>query len=122
MEKIVKPTAGNWNGCHDGDCACGSIFGMDGKVYIGTALGPIHIDKVDPVPSKERQQANARVFIHSKQAYLLLRYILKNESISNKTDKKIRKLIDRIEGRVKIKNRKVEKLNNALSKIINEHP
>lgn len=56
-----KATPGPWEGCHDGECKCGYIFGDGGKVFVAKAIG--EGDMVDPYPNRETQIANAKLLI-----------------------------------------------------------
>lgn len=120
--KTEKPSSGKWMGCHGGDCQCGSIFGHDGEVYIGTALGELYLREVDPVPSEEQQRANARLFIHSKSMYLLLKNLLKTETLSEHSQKKMQRLIDQVEGKGKRgTSQKTQKLHEKLKDAVNKN-
>ena len=58
---MSKHTPGPWEGCHDGKCKCGYIFGDGGKVFVAKAIG--EGDMVDPYPNREAQIANAKLLI-----------------------------------------------------------
>ena len=67
----TKFTRGPWAEHGRGGCECGQIFGPDGNSVIAIVQGPMHLglDGPDCVPSRQGQQANARLIAAAPELY-----------------------------------------------------
>lgn len=64
---MAEHTPTPWQGCKNGDCQCGYIFGDEGEVYVAQALNPKNIGPSgpDPYPTFECGQSNAKFIVRA---------------------------------------------------------